>query len=144
MSVGAKVVGIDVVGKSAIETIKSIIGKDPKVQEALMAQELEFKRIAMQECESIRKMYGLEVQSEDKFVRRARPAMLWLVFSILSMNYGVIPFISALSLAAGGEAIEMAYPEIPESVLALFGTIFAVYSGARSWDKRNKAKKGNL
>ena len=138
----AKLTGIDEVGKKALATVQSLIGNDPKVQEALIAQELEFKRLAIQEGESVRKLFGLEVQSEDPFVPRARPAMLWLVFSILSMNYGVIPFISAVTIAFGGTVVEITYPEIPESVLALFGTIFAVYTGARSWDKRTKAKNG--
>ena len=137
----AKIVGVDDIGKSAIDTIKSIIGKDPEVQKALAEQEIEFRRLAITEGDSIRKMYGLEIQSESKVVKWARPGMLWLVFIIIGANFVVLPIVNTILIGVKGleaSQVVLQYPDLPDQVYWLIGSIFSIYTGARSWDKRKK------
>lgn len=143
LGVVGKAVGIDSIGKAAIETVKSIIGKDPEVEKALVDQEIEFRRIAVQEGDSIRALYGMEIKSEKGFIAYARPGMLWLVFAIIAANFVLLPITNTIIMAiqgAGAQQIVLEYPDLPDQVYWLIGSIFGLYTGARSWDKKNKTK----
>lgn len=158
LSVVGKIAGKAVPGiDSALGMIRAAIIKDPAVEKALIDQEIEFRKLSIQEGDSIRKMYGMEIQSEDPFVRRVRPAMIWLVLIILGTNYALLPLVNTCILLFGGfhdvivegvvqvvpnvPQIVLIYPEIPDSVMAVMVTMFTVYAGARSFDKKTKAGK---
>lgn len=134
------VTGISSVGEAA-KSILGIIKSNPELELKMKEYEHQALKMEMQENASVRELFQVEVKSEDKFVRRARPAMLWLVFSILSLNFGVIPVLNALTVAFGGEQIVIVYPNLPEEVYWLIGSIFGLYTGARSWDKRPSKEK---
>lgn len=163
LGVVGKLAGKAIPGVSeAVSLLTGAIKKDPAIQQAIIDQEITFRKLAIQEGDNLRKMYGLEIQSEDKFVRRVRPAMLWLIVLILGTNFALLPVINILITIFGGfhdvivdeliggslvtKVIQVAnipqivpiYPDIPESLQAIMAVMFSVYTGARSWDKKNK------
>lgn len=142
LNVVGSLLGGDSKVSAAVSTVATAISGDPKVQEELRKLEVEEKRLWIQENESIRQLYQTEAKSEDPFVRRARPAMLWLVFALLAINFGLLPIINAVTVAVGGKAITFTFPALPEQLYWLIGSLFGLYTGARSWDKRTKAKNG--
>lgn len=122
-----------IIGGDKVKDVAAAIAGNPEVKAEL--QKLE------QEAEaSLREMYKTEIVSEDKFVRRARPSLLWLITVIIGINYILVPGINAVLGAIGRPQVVLIYPELPESVYWLFGAIFSVYTGARSFDK-SKSKK---
>ncbi len=77
----------------------------------------------------------LEIQSKNKFVAMARPAVLWIASSVIFINFGLVPIYNAISVASGGVQLVLVYPELPEKVYWLIGTIFGFYTGGRSFEK---------
>jgi hypothetical protein len=128
-----KVLGKDKAGP--VNEIKNILAGNPDLKQKL-------KMLEFQEAESLRELYKAEIASSDKFVRRARPGMLWLIFVIIAANYILIPIINSLLVLMGKAQIILVYPNLPEPVYWLFGSIFGLYTGARSIDKwKNGSKK---
>ena len=142
LTVVGSLLGGDSKVNEAVNTVAAAIAGDPKVQEQIKQLEVEERKLWIQENESIRQLFQVEAKSEDAFVRRARPAMLWLVFALLAVNFGLLPIVNAFTVAFGGDAITFAFPELPEQLYWLIGSLFGLYTGARSWDKRTKAKNG--
>ncbi len=69
-----------------------------------------------------------EAQSQDGYVRRARPTFLYLVYLLLLYNYVARPVMGQPPV------------ELPEELIFLFGAGILGYQGARSWEKvRGKA-----
>jgi len=126
----------------AVETVKKIISTNALAQEKVQALEIEEKKIILEELRTTHALYAKELSTTDPFVRRARPAGLWLVFAVLALHFVVIPLLNTIATYFGHDPVVMTLPEIPETVAWLMGSIFALYSGARSWDKRTEAKKG--
>lgn len=131
----AKVAGVGSVA-DAVSTIKNAIAGNDKLQAEIRKIELEEQKLMLEEAKTIHELYQAEIKSEDKFISRARPAMLWLVFSILSMLFVVIPATNTAAMYWGWEQVTLVIPVLPDSVALLMGTIFSVYTGARSWDKK--------
>ena len=134
-----EVTGISDVADAAKKLLSSITG-NPEVTAKLQQLELEQLKLELDDNKSLRDLLKAEVASEDKFVRRARPAMLWLVLTVLALNFGVMPIINATVVIFGQSPIVITYPDLPENVYWLFGSLFAVYTGARSWDKNSATK----
>ncbi|KKL08132.1 hypothetical protein LCGC14_2578940 [marine sediment metagenome] len=147
MSIFSKALDIvgDVTGLSSVkDAAKTLIGalsSNPEAEAKMKAFELEQMKIELQDNASLRDLYKAEVQSDDKFVKRARPAMLWLCFGILAVNFGLIPIINAITLSFGGSEITVNYPDLPDNVYFTITSIFGLYAGARSWDKYKKNGK---
>ena len=137
LSVVAKVAGIGSISE-ATATIKNAIAGNDQLRAELQKMELAEKELILKEAESLRRLYVAEIQSEDKFVRRARPAMLWLCLGLLSLNFGVIPLFNSVAMYAGWEQVALLIPDLPEPLYYLIGTMFSVYTGARTWDKMKK------
>lgn len=95
---------------------------DEQFQEALLKHDTD---IQTQAAETIR----AEATSEDSFVRRARPAFLWMMTSAVGISLIVFPLINACT----GRGL--VFPEIPTPYLELFGAGFLGYTGARSFEK---------
>lgn len=141
LGVVAKAIGLDSVG-SAVDTIKNAIAGNPEASKALREFELEEKRLLLEELRTTHGLYREEIKSEDAFVRRVRPACVWVVVGILAMSFIVVPLVNLFIVIFGGEPLKLVFPELPQNVLILFGTLFSVYGGYRSIDKRTKAKNG--
>ncbi len=115
----------------AMTSLKGEAGFNPDVQKLLN-----------EDAAGIRKLLALEIQSEDPFVRRVRPAMCWLVVIILALHLIIVPMVQTVLLVCGQETIIVVMPDIPSSVAAMITSILAFYFGARSYDKKQKMKHG--
>lgn len=131
----------DIVGGGLREKLVGVIaevqeaaGKDPAVEQALLAQEVEIKKIVAADLEGARQLIREEGRSEDAFVRRARPAFLWLFYLVIIFNFVAAPILNQFGILG-----TMIYPTLPEELYWLFGTSFTGYAGFRSWDKKRKA-----
>jgi len=131
------IVGIGSV-KDAVDLVVGAIKGNPELEQKLRDFELERMRIEASESASVRKLLGIEVASEDKFVRRVRPAVIWCVVAVIATNFIVLPVLNAALSAAGVDVVTLQYPDLPENVYWLFGSLFGLYTGARSWDKKTK------
>ena len=134
------VTGIGSVKDAAQALIKAIAG-NPELEGKLREFELAKLKIEMSENASVRELLKAEVASEDKFVRRVRPAVIWCVVCVVAANFILIPFVNLILTAAGAHTVALTYPDLPENVYWLFGSLFGLYTGARSWDKM-KRKNG--
>lgn len=136
-----EVTGVGTV-KQAVGAIVTAIKGDPELEKQLQEFELEQLRLEMAENASVRELLKAEVASEDKFVRRVRPAVIWCVVIIIATNFVVLPVLNAILSACGVTTVALDYPDLPENVYWLFGSLFGLYTGARSWDKRGKGRNG--
>lgn len=127
--------------KDAIETVIGAITKNPELEKELRNFELEKMKLELAENASVRDLLKAEVASEDKFVRRVRPATIWCVVIVIATNFVVLPALNAILSACGADVVALAYPDLPENVYWLFGSLFGLYTGARSWDKMKNGKK---
>jgi len=115
----------------AVKIVQDAIAGNPELKQSLA--ELEAK-----ERSEIREMFKAEMQSEDPFVRRVRPGILWVVAGIVAINFGLLPIINAFITGFGGMPIVLDYPDLPEPVYWMMSTMYLGYAGARSFDKMKK------
>lgn len=130
--------------KEAIDTLKNEAAVNPEIQKLMIESDLEMRRLALADADGIRKLLMIEVQSEDKFVRRVRPAVGWLVIFILTTYFVIIPLVTLLCHLFGYAMPPIPIPDMPASVTSLIVSLIGFYMGARSWDKRNKMKFTNM
>lgn len=133
LSTVGRLTGISSV-KDAVETVVGAIKGDPDLEKAIA-------EIELQRENSIRELYKAEVQQDDLFVKRARPAMLWLVFCIIATNFIVIPILNLILVSFGAPPVIIVFPTLPSEVYWLVGSIFGLYTGARSFEKIKNGKK---
>lgn len=95
---------------------------DAELQEAQLKHDTD---IQTQAAENIR----AEATSEDPFVRRARPAFLWVMTTAIGISLIVFPLINAFT----GKGLT--FVQIPDAYLQLFGVGFLGYTAARSYEK---------
>jgi hypothetical protein len=75
--------------------------------------------------------------AEDRFVRRARPAFLYMMYALLlgAFPMAAIAAASPATAAAMTRAIAAYLAAIPEPLYTLFATGYLGYTVARSWGK---------
>jgi len=122
--------------KDAVGTILGMVDKDPELQEKLRRFEIEKMRELAKEGEGIRALWTEEIKSGDKFVRRARPWGLYLGYTLLLVDLGLLPLINAIVIMAGGEPIP--YAILPGAFYQLFGMMFTGSLVYRAVEKRRK------
>jgi hypothetical protein len=106
-----------------VEENKLALAKlDAELQEAVLKHDTD---IQTQAAETIR----AEATSEDPFVRRARPAFLWVMTSAIGISLIVFPLINTFT----GKGLT--FVQIPDAYLQLFGVGFLGYTAARSYEK---------
>lgn len=125
---------------------------NPEVQRAMLDQEVELKKIYAADAADARQLVREESRSEDPFVRRARPAFMWLFYIVIIFNFVLLPLTAAilgpqLVTQPDGtvmviERFDIKYPVLPEQLYYLFGVSFLGYTGFRSFDKWKKNGKG--
>ena len=127
-------------GGDPVKSIADIIGQfhlspEDRMKFQQAAQQLELNR---DEIEAARdhalaalqsQRVIAEIQSNDAYVRRARPTFLYVI--ILGMFWSLVgaPILNAF---LHRQVMAM---EIPSSYLELFGVAFLGYTGARTWEK---------
>jgi len=128
------------VGGDPVKSISDLIDQfhmspEQKAQMQQAAAELEAKRDEIEAArdEALAEVQGqnirAETQSEDRYVRRARPTFLYMMILAIGIDLIVFPVIS-LATHHG-----LSILEIPGAYLELFGVGFLGYTGARSWEK---------
>lgn len=137
----SKVLGDGTAGAGAVEIVQRALAEDPSVRQAVTELEIEERKLLLEEVKATQDLYKEELKSEDGWVRRVRPACLWLVLLLLAINFGVIPIFNQIALYIGWEQVTLIYPELPQPVMWLFGSMFGLYTGARTVDKGMKARK---
>jgi len=122
--------------KSISELIDQFhMSPDQKAQLGLQQDQLEMQRetieAAQQEAlaEIQSKNITAETQSEDPYVRRARPTFLYVMIVGIAFSIIIFPILNLLT----HKGLQMV--EIPEAYLELFGVSFLGYTGARTWEK---------
>ena len=135
-----------ILGGDPIKSISGLIEEfhlspEQKAEIQQRVQELELKR---DEIEAARDQAVTEIQhenitaetqSEDPFVRRARPTFLYVMIAAVGYSLIVAPVVNAF-LHKG-----LVPMEIPGAYLELFGVSFLGYVGARTWEKTKGIEK---
>lgn len=83
-----------------------------------------------------------EAQSQDRWTSRARPAFLYVIYIMIlaSIPMGLLFVVDAEKAKQMIEGVRLWLEAIPDDMWTLFGLGYLGYAGARSWDKRIKAK----
>lgn len=142
MSLVSSVLGFvgDVTGiksvKDAVGTILGTIDGDRDLQEKLREYELAKMKELTKESEGIRALWMEEIKSGDKFVRRARPWGLYLGYTLLLIDLGLLPLANAVLVACGIE--EIPYGVLPREFYGLFGMMFTGSLVYRAVEKKRK------
>ena len=95
--------------------------------EKQLAQELEKAYIA--DIQDLRKQITVELQSEDAFVRRSRPAFNYIFYTVLVFNYILLPTIQLVSGKASNPV------DLPDELWYVFGAGFIGYGYLRTMEK---------
>jgi hypothetical protein len=127
------ITGISSVGDAA-KTIVNAISGNPEAEKKLQEYELEKMRLYIQEGGGIRDLWKEEIKSGDSFVRRARPWGLYVGYSLMMIDMGVIPLFNTISTAFGGPTAPA--DNLSTQFYALFGTMFTGSLVYRAVDKR--------
>ena len=133
------VTGIGSVGDAAKSIMKAITG-NPEIEKKLQELELEKIRLQIQEGEGIRDLWKEEIKSGDSFVRRARPWGLYVGYSLMLVDMGVIPLFNTVSTMFGGPVAPA--DNLSTQFYALFGTMFTGSLVYRAFDKRRPLENG--
>jgi len=108
---------------------------EQKAQLQQAAQELEVQRDQIEAArdEALAALQSknitAESESEDAFVRRARPSFLYVMIVGIAFSIIVFPVLNLMT----HKGLQMV--EIPGAYLDLFGVAFLGYTGARTWEK---------
>ncbi|HEV2425874.1 MAG TPA: 3TM-type holin [Terriglobia bacterium] len=128
------------VGGDPLKSIGDLIDQfhvspEQKAEMQQAAQQLEVQREQIEAArdEALAEIQGqnirAETQSEDAYVRRARPTFLYVM--ILGMAFSLVVF-PILNLVTNKTLLVV---QIPDAYLELFGVAFLGYTGARTWEK---------
>ncbi len=81
-----------------------------------------------------------ESSSTDKWTSRARPSFLYVmyIFILFSIPMGILSIFSKESAFQIAEGMKAWLSAIPNYLWGVFGTSFAVYTLARSYDKKQQ------
>lgn len=100
-----------------------------KVDQAKAEARVKLEAVWMKDAESLREQIKIELQSEDPFVRRARPAWLWGLLCVYLINYGL----TTIANWFGAGVVPM---EMPVEVHYLTGGLVLGYGYLRTIEKR--------
>lgn len=118
---------------------------DPQAREKAKLQLMQSEgQQALQEIQASLSAIVAEGQSADPWTSRARPAFLYVVYTLLlaSIPMGIV-FAGAPDTArAVTEGFRAWLAAIPEPIIQLFGIGYLGYTGARSFDKWRGGKGG--
>lgn len=83
-----------------------------------------------------------EAQSDDPWTSRARPSFMYViyVFILAAIPFGILSIWYPDQCLKAVKGVKLWLDAIPEDFVWLFGAGYLGYAGARSYDKKNKAK----
>lgn len=142
-SVVGLIPGVGPIAKQLIDGIDTEVAKLPPAEQA--ALELKVREMKMEEMRLLiadnadfRKQVAVEIQSDDPFVRRARPANLWLWIVAFVFWLVIFPLLRSFGL-------DVNVPDltgIPTQAWYTYAVLFLGYSAAREIGKFNKLRHG--
>ena len=135
LNIVTKVLSSDNDVAEAVGKVRNAIATSDEAQTELKALEIQEMQVALAAESDVRKLYGIEAQSENRFVANARPAMLWLSGALIALNFGLLPLVNSLVQVFGGTPLVFTFPVLPQEIYWLIGSIFGLYTGARTIDK---------
>jgi len=103
-----------------------------QLESALMEHKVKMEELALRDAEGARDVIKTAMQSEDVFVRRARPAFLWTMYIVFIVNFIIFPI------------VKLPVIELPNIIYNLFGTAFIGYSVLRTVDKGGSSGIGKI
>ena len=103
-----------------------------------MAMKMEEMRLLIADNADFRKQVAVEIQSDDPFVRRARPANLWLWIVAFVCWLVVFPLLRSFGLDVDIPDLSA----IPNQAWYTYSVLFLGYSAAREVGKFNKLRHG--
>lgn len=86
----------------------------------------------MKDLANLREQAKVELQSDDPFVRRSRPAFNWIIYSVIVFNYIALPMVQYVTGNAPAPI------ELPYELWMVFGGGFLGYAYLRTKEKTNK------
>lgn len=120
----------------AIDVIDEAVGDvkagklPPEAQVELKKLDVDELRILASDQADARSTIRAESQSQDPFVRRARPTFLYLMYVILGVNYVLVPLINLIFEASHSPV------SFPAELYWLFGSSYLGYGYLRTSDKK--------
>ncbi len=120
--------------RSAIDIVSNAIGNDPELQKELREFELAELKTLAEESDGIRGLWKEEIKSGSAFVRNARPWGLYMGYTLIFIDLGILSIANAISAAFGG--LDIPFNILPREFYALFGTMFTGSLIYRGVDKR--------
>ncbi len=122
---------------------------DNQLELAKIAANLDMAAVA--DMANNRELAAVEVKSEDWFVRRARPAMLWSCVVSFTMNFALVPLIQIGTWvgavvsrgAAEAQTLRLEPPDMGTQYWLFMGTLFLGYSWLRTKEKTAETANGN-
>lgn len=140
------------IGGSVGENAAKIMGEiqtanNPELKKELEAIELNTKRLMVEDAKSAQELIREAAKSEDRVVRWARPALLWIGHAVIVFNFIVIPIIKLIQggispidiITTGAQVQTLSYSfSLPEQFYWLYGSGFLGYGALRSLDKKGK------
>lgn len=131
-----------------LKTIDADLEKYRMDHDVQMEQiDLEKDRLAVADSANLREQAKAELQSEDPYIRRARPSWLYWLKWIYGLLYGAIPTLSVIFtgiawLMGKAKGIDVVIPDVPADLHLLVGSLVLGYSYLRSVDKAGAKPPG--
>lgn len=88
------------------------------------------EKMYLEEMANLRDQIKVEIQSEDPYVRRARPTFMYIVYLVMFINLIAIP----IAQMATGKPFEIV--ALPEEMWYVFGGSYLGYAYLRTVEKR--------
>ncbi|MCX7071195.1 MAG: holin family protein [Gammaproteobacteria bacterium] len=104
-------------------------------EKLLQARDSEIEQTLRAELGAQERILVAELQQDDTFTKRARPAVVYVGLGVIVFNYSVVPVL--------GWAFNTTPPQfsLPEEFWYAWGGILGVYNLGRSFEKRDRRIK---
>ena len=144
---------INTVG-NVFKAIKGEGPEDPKLTAAEMQINLELQKMQNEmqikltdaitsDLANQRDLMKAELNSEDPYVRRARPSIIWIGLIIFLINYALLPFITTLAQMLGG-SFAFTPVILPDQFWYAWGLYTGGYAYLRTKEKQGEPLKLNI
>jgi len=100
--------------------------------QAQREMEIDLDKAYLNDMQNLRKQITVEIQSQDPFVRRARPTFNYIFYIVLIFNYIFLPI---YQLVTGNEVSPVV---LPTELWTVFGVGFIGYGYLRTVEKTGK------
>lgn len=92
----------------------------------------DLEKAYLDDVKDLRRQITVELQSQDAYVRRARPTFNYIFYAVLIFNYIFIPIYKVIT----GQALEVI--DLPTELWTVFGVGFIGYGYLRTVEKTGK------